>query len=255
MIKYLALTLLALPLGFAHATESGTVPTTQLEADFSISPSDDGTMAVGTVDLFAVSAENGVLHEDALDFSADETLTFTVNGTTVAYDRTKGEADMPFAPNSTYTVNYTRANGEKYTSTVTMPDVVKFATPAQDQVFQKADAVTVSWANVQADLMLVEYSPPCANAQGDPAVNDAFTQAIFPANYAANCTGASSVNFQMVNAIAGSGFGTFSAMSAAQINWSYGASMQKAIHMDRHMLNKKFAELHRAHKTHAKIRL
>ena len=136
-----------------------------------------------------------------------------------------------------------------------MPDVVKFATPAPDQVFQKADSVTVAWNNVQADLTMAEYAPSCADVQGDPAVNDAFTQAIFPANYAANCKGTSSVQFIMINAIAGQGFGTFSAMSQAQINWSYGATMHKTAHLNRHMLSHKFATMQRNHKRFSTIRL
>jgi hypothetical protein len=224
MFKLLALLSLALPLGASADLQSGAVPTNQLEATFAISS--DGTTATLDVEFAEVSAVNGVLNEAAATLSSDELVTFTVNGNSLAYNPSASSNTLPVVTGGTYTVNYKRSNGEAYSATVTLPDVVKYSSPAESQMFQKSDAVTIMWQNVKSDLTLAMYTQACDNVSGDVAVNDAFTQAVFPANYAAQCTGAVAMNFHVFNANAGSGFGTFSAISDGAIDFSYGASLR-----------------------------
>lgn len=230
----LSLLVLALPLTAFGGVASDQVPSSQLTATFQVAaqiPQGGGSPVVTPlVELDRVQVVNGQLQTDKLDQSADDVFTFSIGQTTIKYDPANPQAaTLPFTVGATYTANFTRFNGEAYTSTVVMPDFPAFTSPTANQVFNKTDVVNLAWSAVSSQLGEFLLTTDCgAFNSGALAYNSTFTAATIAAGAASGCTGAVQVNFMPVYINSGTGYGSFVAGSIGEMPFSYGAGTTSA---------------------------
>jgi hypothetical protein len=204
----------------AFALESNTVPTSQLTASFAVAPDENG-MASVVADLTRVSALNGTLKEEPVTLSADETIVFAVNGTSINYSSVDSSKNvLPLVEGGTYAMNFKRATGESYNSAVKLPDSANFTSPAPQAQFKKADTVVVKWLDVPHDMSILFLSSNCSIG-GVGVFNDDFTEMELPGGWASSCAGPVSVDLGMMNIIRGQGFGSILGASVSAVNFSY----------------------------------
>jgi hypothetical protein len=202
----------------AFALESNSVATNQLTATMTAVA--NAGVTVLNVDLVKVSAENGSLKEESATLSADETVTFSVNGQSVQFDpKDAGHNVLPLVEQGDYSMEFKRANGEIYTSTVKLPPTPAFLTPAMSSRFPKTDEVVAQWTPIQAMGAMLIMGANCSPIAGD--VNEAFTAVTFPADWTKKCAGPVSVQLNTLAFNAGSGFGAFVGIAASALEFHY----------------------------------
>ncbi len=215
------------PLAASAATQSDTVPTSQLQASLAVDVVNGASQVELLAALFRVTDGGDPKAGEQLAISPDESITFSVDEISVVFDSIHSENNkLPYKEGAIYTVTYKRSNGESFSSTAKMIPAVAIVSPAAHSVFKRTEAVKIEWTVAPYDMKISSLTSKCANVEG-PLSYTSNTGTI-PAGYAAKCqAGAVGEHFVQVYAVKGTPLnglrGGFAASTSAELFFSYEA--------------------------------
>ncbi len=163
----------------AWALQSNQVPTAELEAHFYVFWESESKVKLSVSLIYDGSY---------LEISPDERITFNLKSDSVNYDdldQTKNA--LPLSYDDLYSVTFTRANGEIYTSQVLLPKPATFNIP-EGAAFQKGTEVIVTWTFADPrDIVAAAYllfPSECTDSSHDIYTDWSYT---FSAKFAEKC--------------------------------------------------------------------
>ncbi|MEK6773290.1 MAG: hypothetical protein AABY64_05085 [Bdellovibrionota bacterium] len=214
----------------AHAQYTPTVPsssqsTSELIVKFRIFKHFENDFAQLGVDFYS-KKETPV----SIELSDDESVTFSVNGKQVAYDPKKQDANIiPYIEGAEYSVVYKRANGEIFSSIVSMPTQMKILNPTSGAYFKKTESVTAEWDVFNGKWAGTMIWTPTQMTDGQLCKSNGKVDSDYqnsklfvPANYTSLCLGKTSFGISLASKKSGSKLGRltgdFEAVTTANID-------------------------------------
>lgn len=230
-LKHSAIFLIAASLTpISHATnnlESNKVPTSALVADFFISNTADEPQPTinSGVQLSEIKVIDGVAYSKPLTQSKDDVVTISIGSTSIVYDpnNTSQKANtLPLVENGTYKFTFKRFNGETFNSTVELPEIPVFLAPAPNSIFNKNEAVTITWNELKNKPEYYVLAASFANGEFPDAFKELGETSIrFAPGFFAGCYGSVGLEFGIGMVNYGKGYGSTAALIQRSLPFSY----------------------------------